>query len=96
MDNITSNLVKYANPAQAISVAMTAENEEICFTVTNAVSPQASSQTSSGIGLSNMRAMMEKMMGTLETVQTEEMFQVTLRFPLADGRTVYQNNAENG
>lgn len=96
MDNITSNLVKYANPAQAITVAMTAENEEICFTVTNAVSPEASSQTSSGIGLSNMRAMMEKMMGTLETVQTEGVFQITLRFPLADARTVYRNNAENG
>ena len=96
MDNITSNLVKYANPAQAISVAMTAENEEICFTVTNAVSPEASSQTSSGIGLSNMRAMMEKMMGTLETVQTEEVFRVTLRFPLADTRTLARNNAEDG
>ena len=83
MDNIASNLIKYALPAQAVRVAMVVEGQEICFRVTNAIAPEASGQSSSGIGLSNMRAMMEKMEGSLETVQTGEMFQVTLRFPLA-------------
>ena len=96
MDNIASNLLKYANPSQTISVAMAADEREICFSVANAVSPEASSQRSSGIGLSNMRAMMEKMKGKLETVQNGEVFQVTLRFPLADVRTVYMKHAENG
>ena len=96
MDNIASNLLKYANPSQTISVAMAADEREICVSVANAVSPEASSQRSSGIGLSNMRAMMEKMKGKLETVQNGEVFQVTLRFPLADVRTVYMKHAENG
>ena len=83
MDNIASNLMKYALPSQAVRVAMVAEGQEICVHVTNAVALTVSGQNSSGIGLSNMRAMMEKMEGSLETVQTGEIFRVTLRFPMA-------------
>ncbi len=95
MDNITSNLVKYANPAQTVVVSITREGEEVCFRVTNAVAPQASEQKGSGIGLSNMRGMMEKMGGSLETVQTEEIFWVILRFPLEHVRCE-EKNQENG
>ena len=63
--------------------------------MTNAVAPQASEQKGSGIGLSNMRAMMEKMGGSLETVQTEEIFRVILRFPLEHVRCE-EKNQENG
>lgn len=83
LDNVTSNLIKYADPAVMVQAAVRQEGDQILLFFRNEVRPDASHEDSSGIGLSNMRTMMEKMGGKLTVEQKDRMFQVSLRFPVS-------------
>lgn len=81
MDNIASNLVKYADPALPVRVVMERREQDLVLSWVNTVRSDGARQDSSGIGLSNMRAMMEKMGGRLEAEQEDGLFRVSLYFP---------------
>ena len=81
MDNIASNLVKYADPALPVRVVMERREQDLVLSWVNTVRSDGARQDSSGIGLSNMRAMMEKMGGRLEAEQENGLFRVSLYFP---------------
>lgn len=87
MDNIASNLIKYADPVQPVRVFMECGEGKVLLSVSNAVASEAPRRKSSGIGLSNMEAMMEKLGGRLETERMGEYFRVSLCFPLAEMRS---------
>ncbi len=81
VDNVASNLVKYAH--RGYPVYITAEERdcgaEICFS--NIIRNTSSRQDSSRIGVDNMKTMMRKMGGICEIEQTQRTFRVSLWFP---------------
>ena len=83
LDNITSNLLKYADPAQDISVRFVKENGKAGLAFENAVLPGQHRTDSTKVGLTSIETMMEKMQGQCRIEQGAERFCITLLFPIA-------------
>ena len=81
MDNLVSNLTKYADRTRPVRIAISLQEEIVSLSVSNHVRREAVSQESSRIGLANMQTMLEKMGGALQVCRTPENFQVILCFP---------------
>ena len=81
VDNMTSNLLKYADPAVPILMEAGETEDGPWLALQNAVRPDRASQESTQIGLANMRTMMEKMGGCCQVFHTPFSFRVELRFP---------------
>lgn len=81
LDNLTSNLLKYADPAVPILMEAGEAEDEPWLALQNAVRPDGAGQESTQIGLANMRTMMEKMGGCCQVFHTTSSFRVELRFP---------------
>lgn len=84
LDNLTSNLLKYADPAVPILMEAGETEDGPWLALHNAVRPDGAGQESTQIGLANMRTMMEKMGGSCQVFQTPSSFRVELRFPRAE------------
>lgn len=82
MDNVSSNLLKYADPSAPVGVSLCTRGDQVLLTFGNAIRPDAERQDSSRVGLSNMETMMDKMGGKLSVRAEPDKFQVTLSFPL--------------
>ena len=81
LDNITSNLVKYADPAFPVCIRSD-HTEKAAGIVFENVSRKLEKKTdSTGIGLENIKKMMERMNGTCATEEKEECFRIKLIFP---------------
>ena len=83
LDNITSNLLKYADPAQDISVRFVKENGKAGLAFENAVLPGQHRTDSTKVGLTSIETMMEKMHAACRIKQSGERFCITLLFPIA-------------
>lgn len=83
LDNITSNLIKYADPAQPVDVHFVREGESIGLAFANAVLPQLPAAESTKVGLTSIETMMEKMHAVSRVEQSEGRFCITLLFPLS-------------
>lgn len=83
LDNITSNLLKYADPAQDISVRFVKENGKAGLAFENAVLPGQHRTDSTKVGLTSIETMMEKMHAACRIEQSGERFCITLLFPIA-------------
>ena len=82
LDNITSNLLKYADPAQDISVRFVKENGKAGLAFENAVLPGQHRTDSTKVGLTSIETMMEKMHAECRIEQSGERFCITLLFPI--------------
>ena len=82
LDNITSNLLKYADPAQDISVRFVKENGKAGLAFENAVLPGQHRTDSTKVGLTSIETMMEKMHAVCRIKQSGERFCITLLFPI--------------
>ena len=81
MDNITSNLLKYADKKEPVYL-YTLYNERIAgFAVENAVRIRREGTDSTGIGLGNIKNMMAKMNGFCQTEEKDGRFTIALLFP---------------
>ena len=78
LDNITSNLLKYADPAQDISVRFVKENGKAGLAFENAVLPGQHRTDSTKVGLTSIETMMEKMHAVCRIEQSGERFCITL------------------
>ena len=80
LDNITSNLLKYADPQSVVMVHFVQENgmEGLCFE--NRVLPIPPAAESTKVGLTSIGTMMEKMHGVCRIEQPEGLFRMTLLF----------------
>ena len=83
LDNITSNLLKYADPVQDISVRFVKENGKAGLAFENAVLPGQHRTDSTKVGLTSIETMMEKMHAACRIKQSGERFCITLLFPIA-------------
>lgn len=82
VDNVVSNIIKYADPAAPLRIAATWDGSMIGLSFSNQIKPNPGEQDGAQIGLTNMRTMMEKMNGQCLVTQTKTNFKVELRFPI--------------
>lgn len=80
MNNILSNILKYAAPGSIIYIRTIYSNDYVGISFENNKIPVKDSN-GTGIGLKNISMMMNRMNGHLETKQNDRTFIVTLFFP---------------
>ena len=80
LDNITSNILKYADPQQEISIRFVQEADKVGLTFLNKTLPVPPSAESTKVGLTSMETMMDKMHGVFRVEQGSDWFCVTLLF----------------
>ena len=83
LDNVTSNLLKYADPGSAIEVHFVQEEKMAGLYFKNRVLPVPASTESTKVGLTSIDTMMEKMHGVCRIEQPEGSFCMTLLFKTA-------------
>ena len=80
MDNITSNALKYASKEDAVVFNVGTEGSRLTVSVRNSCKKDIRNAESTGIGLVNIRNMMEKMGGSSMTQVEDGFFTVKLFF----------------
>lgn len=80
-DNLTSNIIKYAEPSEPILIRDAHLDHSVGITVGNRKKVLNGKIESNRIGLQNIRKMMEKMGGRAVVEQNGQDFVVTLLFP---------------
>mgnify|MGYP004646014737 FL=1 len=83
LDNISSNILKYADPAQDIEVRFVREEGRAGLRFANGVVENLHPEESTRVGLSSIETMMEKMNAEMRVEQGSGRFGITLLFPLA-------------
>ena len=80
LDNLTSNLLKYADPHTPVTIALLEQEGFAGVRIANALGPSAYGAESSGVGLASAARLMEQRGGRLDRGETDGGFQVTLLF----------------
>lgn len=94
LDNISSNIIKYADYMEKIKIAILSEKD--CFVVLflNKIKekePQERKE-STGVGVQNICIMMERMGGSCQTHQNGQYYILELRFPVLSNNTQHSLN----
>lgn len=82
MDNITSNLIKYADASSALRICTVEKTNAVGFIVENHIRSGADKTESTGIGIQNIKNMMSKMDGDCTAETAGGIFRLTLLFPV--------------
>lgn len=82
LDNIGSNLIKYADPARPIEVLFLRQEGRAGLVLRNHVLPAPPAVESTKVGLTSIETMMEKMHADCKIEQENEQFTMTLLFPV--------------
>lgn len=83
MDNIVSNIVKYADPEVPILIRVETAGSQVILRFRNKKSGEEHPTTAStGIGLQNIANMMQQMNGTSSVKDEKDEFTIALSFPL--------------
>lgn len=80
MDNILSNIVKYADREEAVKIQVKDEGDGGTVLFSNKKADCGKKNDSSQIGLRNISGMMEKMGGISKTEETRDHFSISLKF----------------
>lgn len=83
-DNLYSNLLKYADPSQGISISYQREDDLIRLTAVNGVAPNRDNVESTNIGLNTCERILQYHGGTFSSVEEDGQFRVTFTLPLFD------------
>ncbi len=78
MNNIQSNIVKYADKTKPVYLGTKCDGKTFCISVENTVSANANNNSSNGIGLKNINSMMKKMNGDCVIHTTKSIFIIEL------------------
>lgn len=83
-DNISSNILKYADGQTLVLIWDEFNSDEMCITFENAClagyAHENSEENSYGIGIRNIKTMIREMGGDCEVMQNENLFRICLRF----------------
>ena len=82
LDNIGSNLIKYADPARPIEVRFLRQEGKAGLVFRNHVLPAPPAVESTKVGLTSIETMMDKMHADCKIEQENEQFTMTLLFPV--------------
>ncbi len=69
MDNVASNIVKYADPGEPVAVRSAQEGKLVGFSFENALRRDGGKAESTGIGIQSIGSMMRKMGGSCQVRQ---------------------------
>lgn len=83
LDNIGSNLIKYADPARPIEVRFLRQEGRAGLVFRNHVLPAPPAVESTKVGLTSIETMMDKMHADCKIEQENEQFTMTLLFPIS-------------
>lgn len=86
MDNITSNILKYADPAAPVVISSVRGEQTAGIQFENRVQKPDHKTESTGIGIRNIRNMMTRMEGKCTVIQEGNAFEMILLFPLRKGK----------
>ncbi|MDO4307807.1 MAG: HAMP domain-containing sensor histidine kinase [Eubacteriales bacterium] len=81
LDNITSNIIKYAEASIPVKVCSVYTKEEAGISFENTCRPLERKEDSTGIGIRNMKNMMDKMNGRCKVEENGPLFKIILLFP---------------
>ncbi len=81
-DNLSSNLMKYADAAQAIRISCRREGSSLVLCVENAISPNRDKRESSNIGLNTCARIIRYHGGSFEAAEDGSRFSIHLSLPL--------------
>ena len=84
MDNVASNIVKYADPGEPVAVRSAQEGKLVGFSFENALRRDGGKAESTGIGIQSIGSMMRKMGGSCQVRQEGERFCIGLMFDTMD------------
>ena len=82
LDNITSNILKYADPAYPVSVTFVREEDDAGLAFANVTLSDTDSVESTKVGLVSIQTMMEKMHADSRAESDGRRFCITLLFPV--------------
>ncbi len=83
LDNLMSNIVKYADPGAPIRVTVRLTENHGCISFENQKRSDGRKEESTHIGLKNIENMMRKMKGSCQVEEDEHSFRIQLQFRLA-------------
>ena len=83
LDNIGSNLIKYADPARPIEVRFLRQEGKAGLVFRNHVLPAPPAVESTKVGLTSIETMMDKMHADCKIEQENEQFTMALLFPIS-------------
>lgn len=86
MDNITSNIIKYANSSMPVNISSVEDGHMAGFIFENHSRPVEEKVESTGIGIQSIKSMMMKMDGKCIIENEKESFRIILLFPIYDAR----------
>ena len=81
MDNIFSNIIKYAEPSSPIVLGVTCDDERLTFYCENKIRTGEEHPESNGIGLRTCEKMMEEMGGGMTFGENGEIFTIAITLP---------------
>lgn len=82
MDNLLTNIFKYADESRPVSLAFGEKDGSFVFSVANRVRPGAAGGSGSGVGIDNVSSMMRRMGGSFTPRTENGVFTAVLVFPL--------------
>lgn len=82
MNNIVSNMIKYADSNEDIVITAIYEKEQVYLLFTNHKLKKIEKVESTGIGIRNIKGMMDKMEGSCEVEETEVLYRIKLQFKI--------------
>lgn len=84
LDNISSNIIKYADPQNKVLITSVYTGSTVGFRFENTENRQLDKKDSNGVGLQSIRNMMKKMGGSCKTSNENGRFAVEISFPCAE------------
>ena len=82
LDNLYSNLQKYADPTERIQISYEKKGDKICVSMQNGVRSDGNQIQSTGIGLNTCRRVITQLGGVFYTQDEGETFRVTVELPV--------------
>lgn len=82
MDNITSNIIKYADPNKKIEITSLYQEKKIGFSFRNAKKKQEEKVESTCVGIQSIKSMMNSMGGSCKVDENELYFVISILFPI--------------
>lgn len=86
-DNLSSNIIKYADKKRPVHILIKIEKGELYIRFENFIAPKQDVE-SNHIGLQSVQLSMKQMHGTYFCEQTKNYFLIVLTFPLCDERAI--------
>lgn len=80
MNNIVSNMIKYADTKEEIVISTIYEKEQVFILFANHKLKKIEKVESTGIGIRNIKGMMDKMDGSCEVEETGDLYRIKLQF----------------